>query len=164
MRRGIVLGAVGLTVAAILMPVLGPVPGSPEGGQGRWTSSAQAQEPCSDRTLAGRWGLSFEGSLLAAISGTTFAPGLASVVAVLDSDGAGSFTGAGTFNVAGVSGSQSGTGTYLVNPDCSGTGTFDYGVWEMNLAFVIIGEGVNREVRFVNTSQPAVLHGRIRRL
>lgn len=38
MRRGIVMSAVGLTVAAILMPAMGPVSGSPEGGPGRWTS------------------------------------------------------------------------------------------------------------------------------
>lgn len=164
MRRGVVAGALGICVAAVLMPARGPVPDSLEGGRTGWTASAQARERCSDRSLAGRWALSFEGSLLGAIAGTAFTPGSVGVVAVLDSDGAGSFTGAGTFNVAGLSGNQSGTGTYVVNPDCSGTGTFDYGTWEMNVAFVISGEGAEREVRFVNTSQPAVLHGRIRRL
>ena len=162
MKRFLVAGALGMLVLApggtvpsshfdALRPLL---PGS----------NAQAKEPCSDKTLKGKWSVAYEGSLLGAIIGTTFTPGAVSVVALLDSDGAGSFTGAGTANVNGTAGTQSGVGTYTVNPDCTGTGTFDYGTWSLDLFFVISGEGVAKEVRFINTSQPAVIRGTARPL
>jgi hypothetical protein len=132
--------------------------------QTTWMSNAQAKEHCSDKTLKGKWGLSFEGSLIGSIAGTSFTPGAVTVGALLDSNGAGSFTGTGSANVNGVTGSQSGVGAYVVNPDCTGTGTFHYPGWDMDLFFVISGEGNDTEVWFVNTSQPAVIHGRIRKL
>jgi len=126
--------------------------------------SAQAKETCSDKTLKGKWSVAYDGSLLGVIMGTAFTPGAVSVVALLDSDGAGSFTGTGTANVNGATGAQSGIGTYTVNPDCTGTGTFNYGTWSMDVFFVISREGDTKEVRFINTSQPAVLRGTARPL
>lgn len=164
MRQEAVAIALLVGVTTVLMPALAPAPDSLE-LRPRSVSSSRTDETCSSETLAGKWGLSFEGVLLGPIPLTSFTtPGQVAVVAVLDVDGAGSFTGTGRFNVGGASASQSGTGTYVVNPDCSGTGTFDYGDWEMGVSFVITGDGAQREVRFVNSSQPAVFHGRIQKL
>ena len=164
MRRVAVTTAIVMWVTVLSVSVSAPTPGSLSSLQTTWTSNAQAKEHCSDKTLKGRWGLSFEGSLIGAITGSGFSPGAVTVVALLDSNGAGLFTGTGSANVGGVIGSQSGVGTYTVNPDCTGTGTFQYSGWNMDLFFVISGDGNDTEVWFVNTSQPAVIHGRIRKL
>lgn len=162
MKRFLVVGALGM----FLLALGGIVPSSNSDVLGPLLplSNAQAKETCSDKTLKGKWSVAYEGSLLGAIIGTTFTPGAVSVVALLDSDGAGLFTGTGTANVNGTAGVQSGVGTYTVNPDCTGTGTFDYGTWSMDLFFVISGEGGAKEVRFINTSQPAVIRGTARPL
>ena len=162
MRRVVVVSALVMWVTALSVPA--PTPGSLASLRTTWMSNVQAKEHCSDKTLKGKWGLSFEGSLIGAIAGTTFTPGPVTVVALIDSNGAGSFTGTGTANVNSVVASQSGVGTYIVNPDCTGTGTFHYPAWDMDLFFVISGDGDGTEVWFANTSQPAVIHGRLRKL
>lgn len=164
MRRVAVTTAIVMWMIALSVSVSAPTPGALSSLQTAWISKAHAKESCSDKTLKGRWGLSFDGSLIAAITGTSFSPGAVTAVALIDSDGAGSFTGTGSANVGGVTASQSSVGTYTVSPDCTGTGTFQYTGWNLDLFFVITGDGKDTEVWFVNTSQPAVLHGRIRKL
>ncbi len=117
---------------------------------------APAVETCSDRTLAGKWGTTFGGNFLTG--------GGLQVIGVLDSDGAGSFTTTGKANVNGLLVTQTGTGTYAVNSDCTGTCTIQYPTWSLDLYFVITGDGKDKQVWFINTSQAAVLHGTVRKL
>ena len=61
MRRVAVTTAIVMWVTALSVSVSAPTPGSLSSLQTAWTSKAQAKEQCSDKTLKGRWGLSFEG-------------------------------------------------------------------------------------------------------
>ena len=125
--------------------------------------SPAAGDSCNDKTLEGKWGFTLQGSVLGPIGG--FGAGLVSLVSVIDSNGSGAFTATGKANVGGVTITNTVTGSYAVNSDCTGTATWHYpGGWTMDLFFVITGEGNDRQVWLVNSNQPAVLHGTARKV
>ena len=76
---------------------------------------------CSNMTLKGTWANSIHGQIFLP-DGTTL---LVAGVSMATYDGEGNFTGVDAVGVNGniVPGWRSGSGTYTVNPDCTGTST-----------------------------------------
>lgn len=104
-------------------------------------------QPCSNRTLRGDYGFTIEGIL--GVPGTQLPPGLGLTlrgVAMTHYDGRGNFTQVDHVVVAFAPASQdwtSGSGTYTVNPDCTGTAVLNSGEnpGPLALHFVIVKEG-----------------------
>ena len=134
----------------------------PDGGKGSIVPSVQAkgdddddmdssQKPCSLRTLSGNYGDT--------ISGTIIGFGPIAAIGVTNFDGHGHFTGSDTVNINGSGGiSESSTGTYTVNSDCTGTRvqTFPDGR-VISASFVIVNHG--KEFLLVNTAPGVVITG-----
>jgi hypothetical protein len=93
------------------------------------------------------------------ISGAIVGLGSIAAIGVTKFDGHGHFTGTDTVNINGSGGiSESSTGTYTVNSDCTGTTvqTFPDGR-VVNTSFVIVKNG--KEFLFLNTSPGLVITG-----
>ena len=150
------------TSASLSFSSVAAVAGSADATRSVAAPPAGGGNSCSAKTLKGKYATTFQGSILTPIGNYGIGP--LSVVAVLDSDGVGAFTGTGKANILGVPVTQAGTGTYAVNADCTGTATFHYPAFSIDVFFVITGDGDDREVWFINTSQPAVIHGSIKKL
>jgi len=106
---------------------------------------------CSLRTLNGSYGDT--------ISGTIVGFGPIAAIGVTNFDGQGHFTGTDTVNINGSGGiSESSTGNYTVNSDCTGTRvqTFPDGR-VVSGSFVIVNYG--KEFLFVNTAPGLVITG-----
>jgi hypothetical protein len=134
---------------------------APGGGRGSIVPSVQAKDEgddkdgcpgnCSLRTLNGCYGDT--------ISGTIVGFGPIAAIGVTNFDGNGHFTGTDTVNINGSGGiSESSTGTYTVNSDCTGTRvqTFPDGR-VVSASFVIVNHG--KEFLFVNTAPGLVITG-----
>ena len=114
-------------------------------------AAAAQGRACSSATIRGAWGYTETGSVIA----PTGAVVAAAAVGRYEFDGAGSFEGEQNSSANGVVGPDTKTGTYTINPDCTGTLTLTayrdgiaqrLSVW----AFVIDGNG--REMRAIMTS------------
>jgi hypothetical protein len=118
---------------------------------------------CSNRTLQGNYGFTIEGIL--GIPGGQLPPGLGLTlrgVAMTHYDGRGNFTQVDhiVVNFAPASnGWISGSGTYTVNPDCTGTAVINSpeNPGPLTLHFVIVKEG--REIRQVVDSNAVTAVG-----
>ena len=100
-----------------------------------------------------------KGSYGDTISGTIVGFGPIAAIGVTNFDGNGHFTGTDTVNINGSGGiSESSTGTYTVNSDCTGTTvqTFPDGR-VVSASFVIVNNG--KEFLFVNTAPGLVITG-----
>ena len=118
---------------------------------------------CSNKTLKGTWGLTIQGNILAPIG--TIQPAAFSLVATVTGDGVGGFLASGKANIGGVAITSPATGGYSVKSDCTGTATFHYpGGWSLDVFYVISGDGDDRTLWIVNTSQPVVSHGTARKI
>ena len=133
----------------------------PDGGRRSILPSVQAKDEgddrggspgnCSPGTLNGSYGDT--------ISGTIVGFGPIAAIGVTNFDGNGHFTGTDTVNINGSGGiSESSTGTYTVNSDCTGTRvqTFPDGR-VVSASFVIVNHG--KEFLFVNTAPGLVITG-----
>lgn len=134
----------------------------PDGGRRSIVPSVQAKDDegddkngrpgnCSRRTLNGSYGDT--------ISGTIVGLGPIAAIGVTNFDGHGHFTGTDTVNINGSGGiSESSTGTYTVNSDCTGTTvqTFPDGR-VVSTSFVIVKNGT--EFLFLNTAPGLVITG-----
>ena len=100
---------------------------------------SQDDQGCSNASLSGSYGFQISGS----IPGTLAIAGIARLVF----DGQGNFTqiGSSQINVIGhppvVSLDQAGTGTYTVNPDCTGTETLNVDGQLHHSRFVLVSHG-----------------------
>ena len=96
---------------------------------------AHAQTGCSARTLHGAYGFQTTGSIVGV--------GPFVSVALLSFDGVHNFTQTGTSNINGSPNPPSpGSGTYMVNPDCTGTQTLNLpGGRALHTSFVITDSG-----------------------
>jgi hypothetical protein len=118
-------------------------------------ASAQDDQSCSNASLKGNYGFQISGS----IPGTLAIAGIARLVF----DGQGNFTqtGSSQINIIGhppvVSLDQTGTGTYTVNPDCTGTETLNVGGQLHHSRFVLVNHG--RKVLDTNVDPGVVLTG-----
>ena len=109
-------------------------------------AASTAVKSCSNSSLKGNYGATLGGEA----AGLPFAA-LDNVVA----DGNGNFSGAGTLSYNGAIVNNSFSATYTINPDCSGSISFDNGVTQ-NL--VVVNKGA--EVRFIRTDNAdAVIYG-----
>jgi subtilisin family serine protease len=110
-------------------------------------------QPCTNRTLKGNYGFTIEGIL--GIPGSQLPPGLGLTlrgVAMTHYDGRGNFTQMDHVVIAFAPASEDwtpGSGTYTVNPDCTGTAVLNSAENPVALAlhFVIVKEG--KEIRQV---------------
>lgn len=99
---------------------------------------SQDDRGCSNDSLKGSYGFQITGS----IPGTLAIAGIARVVF----DGQGNFTQTGDSQIivighAPVVSDQAGTGTYTVNPDCTGTETLNVGGQLHHSTFVLVNHG-----------------------
>ena len=141
---------------AIGVPFKGP-DGTPRSivpsvqAKGEGDDSSGSPGTCSLRTLKGSYGDT--------ISGTIVGFGPIAAIGVTNFDGQGHFTGTDTVNINGSGGiSESSTGTYTVNSDCTGSSvtTFPDGR-VVSLSFVIVNHG--KEFLFLNTAPGLVITG-----
>jgi len=109
--------------------------------QSNYSPQAGAHKVCSNRTIAGNYGVQIEGTILG--------PNLTLRTLVMETfDGAGNFTSVDHVVVGGQPPEPSeewrqGTGTYNVNPDCTGSASVDVGPGNppLNYHFVIVDKG-----------------------
>jgi len=120
-------------------------------------------QPCSNRTLKGDYGFTIEGIL--GIPGAQLPPGLGLTLrglAMAHYDGSGNFTQVDHVVVAFTPASQDwtpGSGTYTVNPDCTGTAVLNSPEEPAPLAlhFVIVKDG--KEIRQVVDANAVIAVG-----
>ena len=137
---------------------------------GSVTVAAGAQTsilPSGGGSLTGRCGLrSLNGSYAMTVSATNLIPPSTTIqiaaVGVLNFDGAGRLTGTATTSFGGSVGTDSVTGAYTVDPNCTGTFsiTFSNG-FTINHNSVLVDEG--REMYFIQTDQGTITTGHARR-
>ena len=117
------------------------------------SAMAQSDEgPCSNRTLSGDYGFAVEGVILNPPAGIPIPPGSPlRGVAMTHFDGKGNLNQVDHIVVAGLTPEQlgaphwnSGSGTYQVNPDCTGTAVINIPgnpLSPVNLYFVVVKQG-----------------------
>lgn len=126
----------------------------------------RADGGCSVASLKGPYAVARQGTLVTSVPALGLvAPAPWTEVALVNIDGAGSFSGKATVNIGGaVLSDVPFTGTYTVNSDCTGTNTVtapSVGI-TIHQALVVIGGGQ----RFIETEADslAVVEGRIEKL
>jgi hypothetical protein len=97
---------------------------------------SQPMRPCSNADLTGSYGFSFNGTNLE--MNVRFI-----IVGRFDADGKGNFKGTDSESVNGKVARGPFTGTYTLNPDCTGSGTlhFEGANFEAKLDFVLVSDG-----------------------
>jgi hypothetical protein len=123
--------------------------------------SRQSISNCTDRSLSGVFN--------AAESGSAFSPagveqGDLSLFITLHFDGRGHESGTTTASFNGFPVSDTFTGTYHVNPDCTGsaTDTFSSGQPPGHVNFVLVEKG--NEIKFISANPGAVFAGTVDRM
>jgi hypothetical protein len=112
----------------------------------------QAQSGCSERSLRGNYGFQINGNIigLGPIAGT----------ALVTYDGAGNFTQIDNVNINGGGIpvlNRPGSGSYIVNADCTGTQTLNLPGQVTHTTFVIVGN--RKQVFDVGTDPHVVITG-----
>lgn len=114
--------------------------------------AANAQGKCNLLTIKGSYGVHASGSFgtipLATLGTVTF-------------DGAGNISGNTTSSFGGTISSDTFTGSYTVNDDCSGTINFVYAFFTISGNTVIIDNG--KEILLIETNPGAVASGVLKR-
>lgn len=161
MRRVLILGlGVWLIVSTVLAVVhLGTK--HPSGILGK----VYAHEGCNVRTLRGGYGAATDGLITAGGSppvGTSATIPIA-VMSRQTFDGAGNFSASNTSNLGGLVFTATGSGTYTLNADCTGTITVNLTNGEtIHSSFVIVDGG--RQVLSVSTDSFVVSYGTATRI
>ena len=113
-------------------------------------SPAAYADKCSTATVAGNWGVTLTGTLLLP---TGAIPGAA--VATLNADTAGNVTGTEARNVGGGFANETITGTWTVNPDCTGVVTaniYESGVLVRSVVLSLVFDDNSTEIRMLQQS------------
>ena len=135
--------AAGLLATLTLSPVWSVTADNDDGEEGR----------CSNRTLRGDYGFSIDGQILAGPSRI-----LIRGVAMTRFDGHGNVSMVDWVTLDGVPASpdwRPATGTYDLNPDCTGTAQFDFGGGSPILRLRLVVADRGREIRTVVESGPS---------
>jgi hypothetical protein len=135
--------AAGLVATLTLRPVWSATADNDDGGE----------ERCSNRTLRGDYGFSIDGQLLGGPS-----PILIRGVAMTRFDGHGNVSQVDFVTLNGVPASpdwRPSSGTYHLNPDCTGTAEFDFGGGSPILRLRLVVADRGREIRTVVESGPS---------
>ncbi len=138
MRRASILGAVACLAVSTVVALVLLGTKHPDG----ILAKVYAQDGCSLRTLHGRYG----GAANALV--TTGPPPVSisatipiAVLAVQTFDGTGNFSTSNTTNLGGLVFTSTGSGTYAVNADCTGSVTFSLDGEVIHSSFVIVDHG-----------------------
>ena len=111
---------------------------------------AQASHGCNARNIEGNYGYM--------VNGTNVGNGLVASVGVVSADGEGRLTATDTVSANGLVLHRTITGTYTVNPACTGSATFtDNFGQSTHLDFVLVDRG--REFQFIQTDPATVTTG-----
>jgi hypothetical protein len=111
---------------------------------------ASAKNVCSLRSITGSYGYT--------VNGTNLSSGPLAAVGLVSSDGTGNLTASETDSLNGTIVRRTITGTYTVNPDCTGTVTFtDNFNQTTHLDFVAVQD--QAELRFIQTDSGSVTTG-----
>jgi hypothetical protein len=113
---------------------------------------AKAQARCNLLTVKGSYGVLATGS---------FGPAQLATLGTVNFDGAGNISGQSTSSFSGSISSDSFTGTYTVNEDCSGTINFVYAFFTISGNTVIVDNG--KELFLIETNPGAVASGVLKR-
>jgi hypothetical protein len=135
--------AAGLVAILTLSPVWSVTADDDDGAQGS----------CSNRTLRGDYGFSIDGQILGGPS-----PILIRGVAMTSFDGHGNLRMIDFVTLNGVPASpdwRPATGTYDLNPNCTGTAEFDFGGGNPILRLRLVVADRGREIRTVVESGPS---------
>jgi hypothetical protein len=109
-----------------------------------------AQPTCTDASLHGSYGYSFDGTVIGI--------GPAAGSGVITFDGEGNLSGADTLSLNGTIIPRTLTGTYAVQANCTGSVTLEVSTGDIfHLEFVIVDSG--RELRFIQTDAGTVITG-----
>ncbi len=150
MKRTIAAATLVIVFATVL--VLGIVPGKNAHAYAGPNIVARAHagqdEPCSNASLSGSFGFT--------ATGTVLAVGPVAQVGRQTFDGEGNTAGTGTISANGNIFRGTFTGTYTVNPDCTGSLTFEESVLGVVHADVVIVDD-GREFRAIQTDPGVVL-------
>ncbi len=122
----------------------------------------ETESGCSQASLKGPYAVDRQGTLVASILGLP-APAPWGEVALEDFDGAGTFSGNATVNVGGEVVTGTLTGTYTVNPDCTGTKTVNTSVGVTVHEAIIVIDGGQRIIG-TQTDPWAVIQTRAEKL
>lgn len=155
-----IITTISLVIVFASLLVFGVIFKSGHGSNGSIVPSVQAKDKddnqggcpgnCSLHTLNGCYGSTITGTLLP--NPGPFAGPVAGVV-LQNYDGRGGFTQIDTVTIGGVlvASGRSSSGTYTVNPDCTGTATINFpGEPPLQLTFVLDDSG--KEIRAVVTN------------
>ena len=112
---------------------------------------AKHKTECSLETLEGSYGYFLHGTLLGV--GPVGAVGLAAF------DGEGGLTAQDTLKSNGVISHRTGTGRYVVNPNCTGSATVDGDYAGFAFDFMIVPGAAGREFTFIVTNQGTIQTG-----
>ena len=155
-----------LAVAVLLLGALGGN-GSATDDEDRWQAdSLNKAGPCSARSLRGAYGVSFQflnqdpGTAGQPIDDRTHTPGAG--IGLITFDGKGTWTERTTLSASGFLVRIPSSGTYVVNPDCTGTREVnDSGNPPTTFEFVIVDKG--QEVFELSTRPGDVAIGRLKK-
>jgi len=153
-----IIMTISLVIAFASLSIFGVIFMGGHGSNGSIVPSVQAKDAseggcpghCSLHTLNGCYGSTITGTLLP--NPGPFAGPVAGVV-LTNYDGRGGFTQIDTVTIGGVlvASGRSSSGTYTVNPDCTGTATINFpGEPPLQLTFVLDDSG--KEIRAVVTN------------
>jgi hypothetical protein len=109
-----------------------------------------AAQQCSTATVAGSWGATLTGTILLPSGGVP-----AAAVVRITADLAGNLSGTEDRNVGGQFVHETLTGTWTVQPDCTGrvrASIFQSGVLSRTVVLAIVFDGISTEVRMVQKS------------
>jgi hypothetical protein len=112
--------------------------------------AAAKPSTCSNRSVSGDYGF--------VVNGTNVGAGVVASVGQVSADGRGNLVGSDTTSVNGVIVRRTLTGTYTVDPDCSGELTFtdSFGL-STHLDFVLVAD--LQQVNFIQTDASTVTTG-----
>jgi len=119
-----------------------------------------AQDGCSLKTLNGRYAAAGDGLIATAEPPVTSSNTIPIAVAGVQTyDGAGNFSLSNTTNLGGLVFTSTGSGTYTVNADCTGSVTVNVSNGEvLHYSIVIVDHG--REILNVSTDSNIVAYGK----
>ena len=155
MRRSILGAMVSVVLSLVVVSVL-------EGNRhtGGIVAKVYAQDGCSLKTLNGSYGAAGDGLIATGQPPVTSSDTIPIAVAGVQTyDGAGNFSLSNTTNLGGLVFTSTGSGTYTVNADCTGSVTVNVSNGEvLHSSIVIVDRG--RQILNVSTDPNIVAFGR----
>jgi hypothetical protein len=125
------------------------------GGGGGTPAAAKQDDRCDNGSISGSYGYT--------VTGTNLGVGQVAAVGRVTADGRGGLTATDTLSAAGTILRRTITGSYAVNPNCTGSGQFtdNFGL-TVHLDFVITNRG--DEFQFIQTDPGTVFTGAAKRI